>query len=181
MKALALLSFLICPILIQAQGDNESVIKSYLTSIEFGDYEFQKSSTIKMSKDEFDFRTSFRDNYLVFINEYGNSQDMEADFDREDMTDTMIESIYSDMFPELAEMSHVDIDKHAADSGMDAANFKKIVADCERFIKGVTEDPSGNCQLTRWKVKYQKEQVTLFFYINENGEVTEYEEIWPDF
>ena len=181
MKALSFLTLQFIPMFAQAQGDNEAVIKPYLTSIEFGEYDFQKSSTVKMAKDEFDFRAGFRDEFLAFINDYGNSQEMEADFDREDMTDTMIESIYTEMFPELAEMSHVDIDKHAVDSGMDAENFKKIVAHTERFIKGVKEDGSGNCQLTKWKVKYQKEQVTLFFYINESGQVTEYEEIWPDF
>ncbi len=181
MKTLAILSLILSPLFVMAQGDNEAVIKPYLASIEFGEYEFQKSSTVRMSKGEFDFRANFRGAFLAFINEYGNSQEMEADFDREDMTDTMIESIYTEMFPELAEMSHVDIDKHAVDSGMDAENFKKIVADTERFNKGVVEDASGPCQLTKWKIKYEKEQVTLFFYINEGGQITEYEEIWPDF
>ncbi|MFY0627168.1 MAG: hypothetical protein JXR07_12785 [Reichenbachiella sp.] len=164
---------------VQAQAINEDIIKPYMANTEFGEFTFKKSSNIKLSKEEFDFRAQYRKDFLSFVNQFGNASEMEADFDEEDMSDSFIELIYNEVFVGTeGGPSPTEVAKAA---GIDDARFDKVKTDGERFIKGVKEDGAGTCQLTIWTVMSEKEQVKLEFYINEQGQITEYEEIWPDF
>lgn len=161
------------------QAQNEQVIKDYLTQVEFGEYTFKKAETIKMSKEEDEFRANFKQEFLTFINTYGNSQGMEADFDMEDMTDSMIKDMYHEVF-ELDELSPEEVEEHANLAGIDHEHFIKMVDHCHRFIN-LKNDEAGSYQRTMWEVKTNNERVTLTFYIDDQGKVIDFQEDWPDF
>lgn len=175
----ALILSISCIQLSAQNEENGDVIRPYLASTEFGDFTFKKSETIKMSKDEDEFRAQFKTEFLNFINTYGNSSDMEADFDMDDMTDSMIKDMYHEVF-ELDELSPKEIEAHAAETGIDHDHFVKMVDHCHRFVN-LKDDPSGTYQRTVWTVISEKERVTLTFYIDDQGKVIDFQEDWPDF
>lgn len=162
-----------------AQDENKAELEAYLSGSDFGDYTFKKSESIKMTKAEDEFRAGFKTEFLEFINTYGNSKDMEADFDMEDMTDAMISDMYHEVF-ELDELSPKEIEENAALAGIDHDHFVKMVDHCHRFVN-LKDDPSGSYSRTIWTVISGKERVTLTFYLNDQNQVIDFQEDWPDF
>lgn len=178
-KTLFLIATLFTSFIVFAQGDNEEIIKPYLAGTELGAFVFKKSNTIKLSKEEFDFRAKYRVDFLQFVNQFANASDMEADFDKEDMSDSFIAIMYDEVFSVTEDgTSPEDI---ATSAGIASDKFNQIKTDGQRFIQGPKANPTGTCQLTIWTVAVGKEEVNLEFYLNESGQITEYEEIWPDF
>lgn len=157
----------------------EESINLYLAEIEFGEIEILKKENHNLSKEEYIFRSKFRKELITFIRDFGESQNIEFNVDYEDVTDSMIEELYIDVFEDIENISDFELVESLTKNKISAKRFKLFIENLKRIIYN-WHDISGEYVRSTWHVISEHESMVLYFYLNENNEVVEFFEDWPD-
>lgn len=164
-----------------AQQTHDEIIKKYLDEeVNFGEFEFLNQSTERLTEEEYEFRKNFRRTYMNFLNDFGKENKLPTSFEHEGITDLMIDEMYIDMFEEFAGMSSSDLTEFASAAKIDPIKLQSALQNIQRFCKG-WQDESGGYYRVTWLVNSEGDQVVLYFYLNEQQEIIEFQEDFPTY
>ena len=155
---------------------NEEVIRKYLDDeIYFGEFELTSQVNERLTKEEYEFRRGFRKTYMNFMNDFGNVNGLPTSFELEDMTDFLMVETYIDMFEQFEELQPSDLKKFAEIAQIEPARFETTLKEAERFNTG-WQNQEGTYQRSTWYVNSEGDAMILYFYLNEQQEIIEFQE-----
>ncbi|GEM_PF-5044838 len=159
---------------------NEKVIRKYLEDeIYFGEFELTNQINERLTKEEYEFRIGFRKTYMKFINDFGNANGLTPSFELEDMTDFLMDETYIDMFEQFEGLESSDLKEFAEIAKIEPARFETTIKNAERFNKG-WQNQEGSYQRLTWYVNSEGDAMILYFYLNEQQEIIEFQEDFLD-
>ncbi len=155
---------------------NEDIIKKYLEEeVYFGEFQLLKYTNERLTPEEYEFRNNFRKEYMNFLNDFGNANGLQTTFEPEDMTDLSINESYTDIFERFENMNSSELEEFSETAHIEPKRFEATLKNAKRFNKD-WQEPNGTFQLSTWYVESEGDSMVLYFYLNEQLEIIEFQE-----